>query len=243
MSVESVNNSGSNAGLYATGAAVAGAGAGAAAGYLTRPFLKDGAPTDSFIKKMGENVKAAMSPEEKTLAEGIENELKKAQNAMMKASSVEELKSIYLEIQSAVLENFIESGIVDGKDSQEYLDMLNKFTNFDELKTVVSEKFDKEYAGKNIDQIKEAMKKEIDEMNRKSAKAMFEPFWDSSKKEFVNCEEGVGAAIKKAAKSIQGKYAMIYGAIGAAVLGLGTLLCCGGKKSPQPVHKELNTQA
>ena len=243
MSVESVNNSGSNAGLYATGAAVAGAGAGAAAGYLTRPFLKDGAPTDSFIKKMGENVKAAMSPEEKTLAEGIENELKKAQNAMMKASSVEELKSIYLEIQSAVLENFIESGIVDGKDSQEYLDMLNKFTNFDELKTVVSEKFDKEYAGKNIDQIKEAMKKEIDEMNRKSAKSMFEPFWDSSKKEFVNCEEGVGAAIKKAAKSIQGKYAMIYGAIGAAVLGLGTLLCCGGKKSPQPVQKELNTQA
>lgn len=243
MSVESVNNSGSNAGLYATGAAVVGAGAGAAAGYLTKPFLKDGAPTDSFIKKMGENVKAAMSPEEKELAEVFDNELKKAQNAMMKASSVEELKSIYLEIQSAVLENFIDSGIVDGKDSQEYLDKLNKVTNFDELKTVVSENFDKEYAGKNIDQIKEAMKKEIDEMNRKSAKAMFEPFWDSSKKEFVNCEEGVGAAIKKAAKSIQGKYAMIYGAIGAAVLGLGTLLCCGGKKSPQHVQKELNTQA
>ena len=259
MSVESVNNSGSNAGLYATGAAVVGAGAGAAAGYLTKPFLKDGAPTDSFIKKMGENVKAAMSPEEKELAEVFDNELKKAQNAMMKASSVEELKSIYLEnimknpenfdietaksLQSAVLENFIDSGIVDGKDSQEYLDKLNKVTNFDELKTVVSENFDKEYAGKNIDQIKEAMKKEIDEMNRKSAKAMFEPFWDSSKKEFVNCEEGVGAAIKKAAKSIQGKYAMIYGAIGAAVLGLGTLLCCGGKKSPQHVQKELNTQA
>lgn len=243
MSVESVNNSGSNTGLYATGAAVVGAGAGAAAGYLTKPFLKDGAPTDSFIKKMGENVKAAMSPEEKELAEVFDNELKKAQNAMMKASSVEELKSIYLELQYAVLENFIDSGIVDGKDSQEYLDKLNKVTNFDELKTVVSENFDKEYAGKNIDQIKEAMKKEIDEMNRKSAKAMFEPFWDSSKKEFVNCEEGVGAAIKKAAKSIQGKYAMIYGAIGAAVLGLGTLLCCGGKKSPQHVQKELNTQA
>lgn len=47
MSVDGVNNS-SNAGLYCASGAVLGAGAGAAAGYLTKPFLKDGAPTDSF---------------------------------------------------------------------------------------------------------------------------------------------------------------------------------------------------
>lgn len=55
MSVDGVNNS-SNAGLYCTSGAVLGAGAGAAAGYLTKPFLKDGAPTDSFIKTLGENL-------------------------------------------------------------------------------------------------------------------------------------------------------------------------------------------
>jgi len=44
---------------------------------------------------------------------------------------------------------------------------------------------------------------------------------------------------EKAAKSIQGKYAAIYGAIGAAILELGTLLCCGGKKLP---NKRLKRQ-
>ena len=38
MSVESVNNSGSNAGLYATGAAVVGAGAGAGRKRISRSF-------------------------------------------------------------------------------------------------------------------------------------------------------------------------------------------------------------
>ncbi len=258
MSVESVNNSGSNTGLYTTGAALVGAGAGAAAGYLTKPFLKDGAPTDSFIKKMDENVKAAMPPVERELVKGVETELNKVYDAMMKASSVEELKGIYLENTinklesldistaksslSAVLKNCIDSGIVD-RNFQEYLDNLNKAKNFDDLKTVVAENFDKVYAGKNIDQIKEAIKKEADEISRKAGKNMFKQFWDSSKKQFVNCEDGVGAAIKKAARSIQGKYALIYGSIGAAVLGLGTYLCCGGKKSAQPVQKEMNTQA
>ena len=232
MSVESVNNSGSNTGLYTTGAALVGAGAGAAAAYLTKPFLKDGAPTDSFIKKIDENVKAAMPPLERELVKGVQTELNKTYDAMMKASSVEELKRIYLENTmnklesldintaksslSAVLENCIDSGIADGN-FQEYLDNINKAANFDELKTAFAANFDKVYEGKNIDQIKEAIKKEADEISRKAGKNMFEQFWDSSKKQFVNCEDGVGAAIKKAARSIQGKYALIYGSIGAAV--------------------------
>ncbi len=48
MSVDSVNNS-NNTALYTASGAVLGAGV--AAGYLTKPFLKDGAPTDEFIKK------------------------------------------------------------------------------------------------------------------------------------------------------------------------------------------------
>lgn len=51
MAVESVNGSNSNTGLYTSAAALAGGGAGAAAGWYSKPYLKDGAPTDSFIKK------------------------------------------------------------------------------------------------------------------------------------------------------------------------------------------------
>ena len=60
MSVDSVNKN-NNTGLYTTIGTLAGAGAGAAAGYLTRPFLKDGAPTDTFLKKVEANVVKTLS--------------------------------------------------------------------------------------------------------------------------------------------------------------------------------------
>ena len=52
MSVSGVNNSNNNAGTYAAGAAVVGGGAAGAYGYFSRPFLKDGAPTDAFVKNV-----------------------------------------------------------------------------------------------------------------------------------------------------------------------------------------------
>ena len=70
--------------------------------------------------------------------------------------------------------------------------------------------------------------------------------WDKNAKKFVHNADDLTKdgfeAVKKAAKSIQGKYAMIYGAIGAGVLRLGTLLCCGDKKAPeqpQNIDKEV----
>ena len=216
MSVESVNNSGSNTGLYTTGAALVGAGAGAAAGYLTKPFLKDGAPTDSFIRKIEENSLD-------TLDENI-----KAQYAQTKKN----------------------------------IEFLEKVTNADELKDFVrnNEELKKvpdliEATIEAIDTngfetVKNDIKKGVqlvlgakDEM----FKSLFEVSWDKNEKKFVynagEITKDSFDAVKKAARSIQGKYALIYGSIGAAVLGLGTYLCCGGKKSAQPVQKEMNTQA
>ncbi len=257
MSVESVNNSSSNAGLYASGAALLGAGAGVATGYLTKPFLKDGAPTDSFIKKMNENLKSVMDPELRTITEAAEKEVNKFQESLMNASSVEDMKKVYLDFNLEQYKNvdidtakntlkfsntLLDLNEINGL-STEQIAKLDAVTNHDELRAFLSEIFDTEYAGKNVDEIKNSIKKETAEVNRKAAKYTFEMFWDSGKKQFVNCEDGVGAAIKKAAKSIQGKYAVIDGAIGAAVLGLGTLLCCGGKKASEPVEKQVNTQA
>ena len=97
MAIDSVNNSSSNAGLYAGGAAVVGAGAGAAAGYLTKPFLKDGAPTDSFMKTLGENLVEdanIMTPMEKKIMTEVVPGLEKMANA----NNVEELYNLYGEM-------------------------------------------------------------------------------------------------------------------------------------------------
>jgi hypothetical protein len=90
---------------------------------------------------------------------------------------------------------------------------------------------DKEYNGKSLEEIKNSFKVDMEALNKQAAKATFEQFWDAGKKTFKNCEEGTGKAIKKAAKSIQGKYALIYGAIGAGVLGLVGYICGSSDKT------------
>ena len=248
MSVNSVNNS-NNTALYTTSGAVLGAGAGVAAAYLTRPFLKDGAPTDEFIKKMDTNIKGAMSPEERVVANAMEKELNSLRNAIEKAKGVDEIKKVYLDkalgfkgdidfetfkdAQALMAENFKSMGI-----KTDTYEKLKQATSFEEMESILSKDFDDTYGGKSLDEVKNMIKAEGAELNRNAGKATFEAFWDSSEKKFINCEEGVGKAIKKAAQGIQGKYAAIYGAIGAAVLGLTTYLCCGGKKNEQPVQPQ-----
>lgn len=244
MAVESVNGSNNNTGMYTSVAALAGGGAGAAAGWYSRPYLKDGAPTDSFIKQMDKKLKDTLSPEEKRLAETMENELQGYRNVIANAKTVDELKTGFVNkifegskdvdfetfkgVANQISDSFEAFGI---QVSPEYAEKVSKASNFEELKQVISENFDKQYAGKSIDEIKQAIIKEADDINRQTAKSLFETFWDSSKKQFVDCEEGIGKAIKKAARNIQGKTALIYGTVGAALLGAATYLCCGNKKS------------
>ena len=221
MAVDSVNSSNNNSVLYSSVAALAGGGAGAAAGWYSKPYLKDGAPTDSFIRKMDENIKEAMSPEEKQITQAVEKELKSYNDLVTNAKTVEELKNgfvnkIFENTKGTNFDDFkymveqMSEGLeaVGVKAPAEYAEKVRNAGSFEELKQVVSENFDKQYAGKSIDEVKNAIKAEGADMNRK-----------------------LGNAIKKAARSIQGKAALIYGAVGAAVLGAVTYLCCGNKKS------------
>lgn len=247
MAVEGVNNSNNNAGLYALGAGAIGAGAGAGAAYLTRPFLKDGAPTDSFIKKMNEKIKETMSQEEKELTEEIEKAGKEIERKINEAKTVEDIKQIFiqtttghltedmLEAQKKFNVNLMERLQSMGVDVKpEQVEEFSKLQSVDEVKELMGRIFDNAYAGKNVDEIKNTIKSESETLNRQIAKSTFEEFWDASKKEFVNCEEGVGKAIKKAARSIQGKYAMIYGGIAAGILGIGTYFATNTSKKTAP---------
>lgn len=216
MAIDSVNNSSSNAGLYAGGAAVVGAGAGAAAGYLTKPFLKDGAPTDSFVKKMNEYMLDFLDEDaKKSYNEACEN-LKKIDNV----KNADELKDF-------IRNNKQECGVVD----------------------TLLEQIDE----KGFEQSKKELKKGIQtvlDARDKMAKKAFEWSWDSNKGSFVRNAENVTEegfnAVKKAARSIQGKYAMMYAAIGAGVLGTVGLLCGmlgGSKEQPAQADEKVDMQA
>ena len=260
MSVESVNNSNNNAGLYAAGAATIGAGAGAAAGWYSKPFLKDGAPTDSFIKSMNENIKKEMPKEMREFVEDFEGLGKELQKALDNAKSIEELKSSFVNgVFKDIPDNIAEEGLNILKESisasaetfeqlgvnTEHPEVFEKVKNAEsvqELKTVYGEILDKCFDGKTIEEIKNEANKESQKVARQLGKGIFEEYWDSSKKEFVNCEEGVGKAIKKAARGIQTKYAAIYGGIAAAVLGIGTYLLTNNNK-PEEQPEKVDTQA
>ncbi len=196
MAVDSVNSN-NNTALYTAGAATVGAGAGVATAYLTKPFLKDGAPTDSFVKKIQDNVTK--------LHEKMKQEIDNLKN-------VDELKDYIRNNEQLKESDDLVAAVLAEIDA----------SGFEASKTAIKNGVS---IGHGINTDNEVLKD------------MFEASWDKNAKKFVhNAEEIPNAgfeAVKKAARSIQGKYAMIYGAIGAGVLGLGTLLCCSGKKQPE----------
>ena len=237
MAVESVNNN-SNAGLYGLGGAVIGAGAGTATAYLTKPYLKDGAPTDSFTRNIYEKFKENFPEETKEFEAG-----KKSIN---EAKTIDELKNLFVKsnekIQPLKIKNekafeFLKSiGI-----KQEYIDQLKNIKTTEDAGVFFGQMFDKEYAGKNVDEVKNAMNELFEKAEKQTGKFFFEQVWDKDKKEFKNCEEGFGKAIKDAAKGIQGKYALIYGSIAAAILGIVTYFVASGNKSTQTPSDKINT--
>lgn len=91
MAVDGVNNSNNNTALYTAGAAVVGGGAGAAAGWYSRPFLKDGAPTDSFMKKIEKNIVETLDEGTKKKYADAAESIKKIENA----KNTEELKEVF----------------------------------------------------------------------------------------------------------------------------------------------------
>lgn len=210
MAIDSVNSSSNNnAGLYAAGATVVGGGAGAGVAYMTKPFLKDGAPTDSFELKTEFNILSDI-PEYK--------------------DHIEKQEKLYSELKKIkdkdALRDFINSGKA-GHIPGRYLKEIEKAQDLSMAKSFVeiSMSVDEHY---KIREIVDA--NNVVETSQKACKDFI--------KDKTKISSDTYNAVKKAARSIQNKYALIYGAIGAGVLGLGTLLCCSGKKQPQGVDQQ-----
>ena len=260
MAVEGVNNSNNNAGLYALGAATIGAGAGAGVAYMTKPFLKDDAPTDSFLKKMDEKIIANVPENERVEYNSIKKDIKlykglieKFENVFNNSKTIDEFKASFVDTMlkdvdetkfgelkasdNKIVEFLNTGGLIP---DQTKINEFKNIKNLDELKVFLANAINDVNYGMTLEEIKSDFsdtKKTLQECENEIGEGLFKKFWDADKKKFINCDEGVGKAIKSAAKSIQGKYALIYGSIAAGVLGIGTYLATMGGKSSAPEQK------
>ena len=268
MAIDSVNNSSSNAGLYAGGAAVVGAGAGAAAGYLTKPFLKDGAPTDSFCKKLGDNLietSDMVSAENKKMFKEVGPMLEKMSNA----NNVEELNNLFGETidkmaNGKTLEEF-QGMIADGNSlassfgmnaNEEMTQSIINAKSLDEAKDIAKNSLKKDLELIGFDNVKAGACAQLNQYREMGipitpkdlGKSIWESAYDSANKKFI--KDGVTdeamSVIKKTMHSFQGKAAMMYAAIGAGVLGTVGLLCGmlgGSKEQPAQADEKVDMQA
>jgi hypothetical protein len=219
MAVDSVNNN--NAGLYAVGGAVLGAGAGVGTAYLTRPFLKNGEPTDEFIKETEKNLINQLPDDAKRQKKELDMYYRKVN----RASSLGELKTI---VKDHIIANLRDVQVAEDE-------------TYAQAKEAVADTMWQQYEGRSLDGIKRAINSEAQEsknLMKKSIISAFDICWDSTDKQFISQADPeldiFSKSFKKVAKSIQGKYALIYGAIGAGVLGLAGYICGSSGKTQAP---------
>lgn len=221
MAVDGVNNSNNNTALYTAGAAVVGGGAGAGIGYATKSILKDGNYTDEFVSKVHK---------------GILNTDKG--KAISDLCALDPKSETYLTDCANVIKKHAKIFGIDAKElSSADVGLAEMFGGSDEARNFM-ESFRTSLSEKLGEEIKVGKESNISEILKKHTPDDLDEVFDRSKKAFkseVNGEEAkeILKLAKDAQKSLKLKAAGIYGAIGAGVLGLGTLLCCGGKKQPE----------
>lgn len=267
MSVDGVNNS-NNTGLYAGAGAVLGAGAGATAGYLTKSFLKDGVPTDSFCQTLGDKLVEAsnvVSEQNKKFLTEIAPMFEKMSNA----NNAEKLNSLYGEMidkiaNGSTLEEF-KNIVTNGNcfasslglnSSEEMAQSLMDANNLDEAKDILKNTMKKFIESTEFESLKADLRTTLDTIremeipltSKDLGKSVWESAYDSANKKFI--KDGVTdeamSIIKKTMHSFQGKTAMIYGAIGAGILGTAGLLYGmfgGSKEQPAQPAEKVDTNA
>ncbi|MDR1168231.1 MAG: hypothetical protein LBK53_04990 [Heliobacteriaceae bacterium] len=191
----SVNNV-DNTVPYTAAGVVTGLTAGGLGGYYSKPWLKDGGPSDSFAKEYGKNLI-------ESFGEDAEKEFKK------------ELKSSK---------------------------KIQKAKTLDEVKAICEKysiNFEEEFKGMDLDAIKAEVKEYMESSKqsfKEGAKEFFKEAYDSKAGKFVHdaeklSQEGFSMG-QKAAKRLQGRAALIYGAIAAGVLGAAGLIAGIATRKP-----------
>ena len=215
MAVDGVNNS-NNAGYYALGAAAIGGGTGAIIGHTTKSILKDGNYTDEFVKAVGD--KMLKSDKGKLVVELMQ---------------IDEKSPNYLSQMIDVIKKHHKVlGINPNDVTKTDVEIAEIFGGSEKVRELVADAKAKIAAetgeiittGKDtniVDAIRRHVPKDLDDV------------FDRTKNEFKSSvkesQNSILEFAQKAQRNLKLKAAGIYGAIGAAVLGLGTLLFAGSK--------------
>ena len=211
MAVEGVNNSNNNKPLmYSAGAAATGAVGGTIAAYTTKPFFKDGLPTDSFIMRIAE-----CDSSEAEDIKGVKDLLKN-KSRLRKIENIEDVKSFFKEFPSVAY-------LFKKNENQSIDEFIKEIDNLD-----VAAQLDLKYdlAGYRQNFCDSVMS-----------------FYDEGLGKFVSNSADTDAAVNvlnKAAKKVQGRYALLYGSLAAALLGLGTYV---GIKAHQNTPEKVDVKA
>ncbi len=230
--VEAINGANRNTVIYTAAGAVAGGGAAATFGYLSKPYIKNGIPTDGFCDSFISVVKKD-NPDITKTVENIYSALKsinskedlKAMAKVGEAALMQNLdEDMFAQIKAAVSQGqeAISKVGVDNKDIAKIFSGITEAESPEQLKGTVSE-----IINKGIDLIDiEAFKKAISDIEANSKlikKAIGAGAWytsiDNEGKLMSEEINPVVKYIKAAAKKVKLKTAGIYGAIGAAVVG------------------------
>ncbi len=111
-------------------------------------------------------------------------------------------------------------------------DEIKNANTVKDIKQLMSNNIEDNFNGKSLEELKDYIKNLETNLKKGITDYTFLTFWDSDKKKFIVDEnDEFGKTIKGIARKIQGKYAAIYGSIGAAALGIGTYLYCRDKQS------------
>ncbi len=247
MQVNRINSANNNSNITASAAIVGGA-AGGLAGWHSKPFLKKGELSDTFVNSIYDGLNSKLIEQVPDETKAILKKTFDIEKRLDEMKSISDIKSLLLnplkELTDAIKEEdfpYFKASILNG--SNDFIEVFNiklsdrmlanitEAEDKKELFNAFSMALDEEYAGKSLDEIKNAAKGEFANLKKSMAKGIFEICWDGDKKKFVHNDDNfILPMVKKAARSIKAKYAAIYGVIGAAVLGLGTHLVVNNNK-------------
>lgn len=192
MAVEGVNNN-RHTGLWTAGGMLAGAGAGVTTAYLSNPAIKNGAPTDEFVRTVIVNNANIGVKDAVQFDEGLEFVQK-----FVKTDNAEKLKKLCESYFKNLPENIISKSEIDL--AKEKLANINE-TNFANVKEEILKIFGNP-------------QEELIDINK-----MIKSYWDVDKKKFVGSGE-LFDTIKDSLNGLRLKNAVKYGIVGAIAAGI-----------------------
>lgn len=246
MSVGAVQENKNNTGIYTASAAVAGAVAGGTYGYLSKPYLKNGEPSDAFYRIMMNKALDQTGIKSHSYREILENVKK-----IKKAKNVDEIVACVVNITV----KSVEAGFVSLKDAKEfYVDLfneesisqLNKVSTIEELKCVLKAKI--QSLANNFEDLEGTKKVFNDKIGdtfeslEKVGKDKVGKYFDVSKKAFMfdKISKKVKKLIIDTQKILQRKATLTWGAVVATALGTVTYLAT---RNSNKLQKDINIKA